>query len=99
EHPQRLLEPASRLRECRPRSRLEAGLPKIGHGLLPHFAPERVMREPLDLLGEAIPQERLDRVHEPRVKIPSPVPQQAAVRDLMSERVLERVCEIREEAR
>jgi hypothetical protein len=43
--------------------------------------------------------ERLDRVHDPRVKIPSPLLQQAPVRDLMRERVFESVFEIREEAR
>ena len=39
--------------------------------------------------------ERLDRVHDPRVKIPSPLLQEAAVRDLMRERVREGVLEIR----
>ena len=80
EHPQRLLEPAPGFRERRPRRRLESGLPEIGHRLLPHLAAEGVMGEPLDLLAEAIPVERLDRVHDPRVKIASPLLQQAAVR-------------------
>jgi hypothetical protein len=55
------------------------------------------MGEPLDLLAEAIPVERLDRVHDPRVKIPAPLLKQASVRDLMCERVLERVFEIRKQ--
>src|SRR5215813_8059551 len=57
------------------------------------------MGEPLSLLAETIPVERLERVDDPRVKIPAPLPQQAPVRDLMRERVLEGVFEIREEAR
>jgi hypothetical protein len=54
------------------------------------------MGEPLDLLVETIPVERLDRFDDPRVKISSPLVQQAAIRDLVRERVLEGVFGIRE---
>ena len=97
EDAQRLLEPDPGVRERRPRGRLESGLPEIVHRLLPQLAPEGVMGEPLDLLAEAIPVERLDRVDDPRVKLAAPLLQQAAVRDLVGERVLEGVLEIREE--
>ena len=77
EDPQRLLEPDPGLRKRRPRGRLGSGLPEIVHRLLPHLAPQRVMGEPLDLLAEAIPVERLDRVHDPRVELAPPLLQQA----------------------
>ena len=53
------------------------------------------MGESLDVPAEAIPVKRFDRVQDPRVKIPAALLQQAAVRDLVRERVLERVLEIR----
>ena len=55
EDPQRLFEPGPGVRERRPRGGLECGLPEIVHRLLPQFAPEGVMGEPLDLLVEPIP--------------------------------------------
>ncbi len=58
-----------------------------------------MVREPLDLLAEAIAMEHLDRVHETCVKIATPLLQEASVRDLVRERVLERVLEIREQPR
>src|SRR5262249_23827854 len=68
-------------------------------GLLPHLATESVMGESLDLLAKAIPVKHLDRVHDPRVPFPSQLLQQAAIRDLMRERVLERVLEVWKEPR
>ena len=98
EDPQRLLEPDPGRRERRPRGRLEAGLAEIGHRLLVQFAPEGVKGQPLDLLPEAIAVERLDRVDDSRVKAPSPLLQQAPVRDVVGERVLEGVLAIRIES-
>ena len=57
------------------------------------------MGEPLDVLAEAIPVERFDRVHDPRVKSPAALLQEPAVGDLVGQRVLERVLEVGEEAR
>jgi hypothetical protein len=57
------------------------------------------MGEPLDVLTEAISVERLDCVHDSRVKVAAPLVQQTAVRDLMRKRVLEGVFEVWEEAR
>src|SRR4030095_15213627 len=76
-----------------------SGLPKIVHRFLSQLAAEGVMGESLDVLAEALPGKRLDRVQGPRVEIPAALLQQAAVRDLVRERVLERVLEIRKEAR
>ena len=55
------------------------------------------MGEPLDLLAEAIPVERLDRLDDPRVQRAPALLEQAAVGHLVGERVLEGVLEIREE--
>ena len=55
------------------------------------------MGEPLDLLAEAIAVERLDRLDDPRVERAAPLLQQPAVGDLVGERVLEGVLEVREE--
>ncbi len=44
------------------------------------------MGEPLDLSAETIPVERFDRHDDPRVKLAATLVEQAAVRDLVSER-------------
>jgi hypothetical protein len=51
---ERLLEPGPGVRERRPSGRLESGLPKVVHRLLPQLAPQGMMGEPLDLPAEAI---------------------------------------------
>ena len=53
------------------------------------------MGEPLGVLAEAIAMERFDRVDDPRVKLAPALLQQTLVCHLVSERVLERVLEIR----
>ena len=72
---------------------------RVAHRLLPQLAPKSVVGEPLDLLREAIGVKRLDSLDDPRVQRAAPLLEQAAVGHLMGERVLERVLEIREEAR
>src|SRR5882672_10879292 len=57
------------------------------------------MGEPLDLLAEAIPVEGLDRLDDSRVQLAATLLQQTAVRDLVRERVLEGVFEIRRQSR
>ena len=56
------------------------------------------MGKRLDLPVEAIPMEHLDRVDDPRVQLAATLLQQAAVRDLVRERVLEGVFEIRKQS-
>ena len=58
-----------------------------------------MVREPLNLLAEAIRVYPLDRTDELRVKDPAALLQQGAVGDLVGERVLEGVLEIGKEAR
>src|SRR2546430_1656377 len=86
---ERLLKPRPGARERRSCRRLVAGLSEILHRLLSQLAPKGVMAEPLDLLAQAIPVERLDCRDDPRVKLAATLLQQAPVGDLVSERVLE----------
>jgi hypothetical protein len=92
-----LFEPSPGFLERRPRGRLESSLPEIVRRLLPQLALEGVMGEPLSLLAEALLLERLERGNDPRVKLPPTLLQQAPVRDLVRERVLEGVLQIRTE--
>jgi hypothetical protein len=39
---------------------LRGGLAEVGHGLRPHLAPQGMLRQPLDMLAQAIGIERLD---------------------------------------
>jgi hypothetical protein len=97
-HTERLLEPAPSVGQRRPRECLESCLPEIKHRLLPQLPSEGVMTEPLDLLSETILVEHLDLFDDARVKITAPLVQEAAVRNLVRERVLEGEGGIREEA-
>ena len=54
EDAQRLLELGRGVREGRARDRLGAGLAEIDHRLLPQLAPQGVVGEPLDVLGEPV---------------------------------------------
>src|SRR5262249_51753958 len=72
---------------------------EIVHRLFSQLAAERVMGEALDLLAKTGPVEGFDRVHEPRMEMPSPLLEQSLIGDLMRQRVLEGVLEVREEPR
>ena len=91
--------PADRLPVGRARHRLRAGLAEIGDGLLPHLAPERVVGQALDVLGEPVGVEALDGLDDPGVERAPALLEQAAVGHLVGERVLEGVLEVGEEAR
>jgi hypothetical protein len=97
EDTQCLLEPGPGVLERRPRGRLRSGLTEIVHRLLRQLGPHGVVGEPLDLLVEAIPVERLDRRDDPRVKLAPALLQQATVCHVVRERVLERVLEVRKQ--
>ncbi len=94
-----LLEAAHGLPVGGSRHGLGGGLAEVRHGLRPHLAPQGVLRQPLDMLAEAIGVERLDRRHDPGVQRAPPLVEHAAVGHLVGERVLEGVFEIGEEAR
>jgi hypothetical protein len=95
ESTQRLFEGPNGLAVGRPRHGVLPCLSAVSQGLLPHLTPERVVGQPLGLLAEPIPVERLDRGHDPRVKLAATILQQSTVRDLVRERVREGVLEIR----
>ena len=63
------------------------------------LAAERVVREPLDLLGQAVGVSVSMALHDAGVQRPPPLLEQAAVGDLVGERVLERVLQVGEQAR
>ena len=97
EDAQRLLEPGPGVRERRPRGRLASGLPEIVHRLLPQLAPEGVMGEPLDVLAEPIPVQRLDRLHDARVHGAPARLRQTAVGHLVRQRVREGIFQLGKE--
>ena len=68
------------------------------HRLVPQLAPQGVVGQPLDVLGQPVGVEPLDGLHDPRVQRAAPLVQQAAVGDLVGQRVLERVLELGEQA-
>src|SRR5262245_52423254 len=91
---QRLLEALDRLAVGGSRECFGAGLTKIGERPIPHFTAESVVSEPLDLLGETIMIEPLDRIRDPGMQGAPPVVEQALVCHVVSESVFERVLEI-----
>ena len=79
----------------RPRDGLAPRLPEVRDGLVPGFAPERVVGEPLDVLGEPVGIQRARWPSTmPAWSAPPPVLEQAPVGHLVGERVLEGVLEI-----
>src|SRR2546430_4220385 len=64
---------------------------------LPELTAEGVVSEPLEMLGEAVGIERLDCLRESGMEQSSAIVEQAPVGDVVSQRVLERDLDIREE--
>ena len=96
---ERLPEPPRRLPMRRAPVRLVPGLARVRHGLLPHAAPEGVVSEALDLLDEAAGVQPLDGPGDPAVEHAPAVLEEAAVRDLVRQRVAEGVLEVGEQVR
>src|SRR5438876_12403433 len=78
---------------------LGAGLPEVRDRLLPYLAPEGMVSQAFDLLGQPIGVEGLDGLHDPSMERAPAVVEHARVGDLVGEGVLESVLEIREDAR
>jgi hypothetical protein len=68
-------------------------------GLLPDLAPDRVIRQPFDLLGQAISIEGPEHVDDPAVERPSPLLEETPIGHLVGEGVFKGVDEFGEEAR
>src|SRR6266567_1629150 len=79
--------------------RLQAGLPEVGEGLVPDLASEGVLGQPLDVLAQPTGIELLDGLDDSGVEGAAARLEQASIRDLVRQRVLEGVLDVGEEAR
>ena len=57
-----------------------AGLLAVGHGLVPHLAPQGMVRQAFDLLGHPLPGERFEGLDDAGMERPPPLLEQAAHR-------------------
>src|SRR2546422_5707400 len=78
---------------------LRPGLAGIGDGLVPDLAPEGMVGETIDVLGQPGGVQLFDRRHDASVKGPPSVSKEARVGDLVGQGVLERVFQLRHELR
>ena len=76
-----------------------AGLLAVGHGLVPHLAPQGMVRQAFDLLGHPVGRERLEGLDNARVQPPPPLQQEAAVGHLVRQGMLEGVFRLGEQPR
>ena len=75
-----------------------AGLLAVGHGLVPHLAPQGMVRQAFDLLGHPLGRQRLEGLDQARVQHPPPLQQEAAVGHLVRQGMLEGVFRLGEQA-
>ena len=75
-----------------------AGLLAVGHGLVPHLAPQGMVRQAFDLLGHPVGRERLKGLDQARVQHPPPLQQEAVVGHLVRQGMLEGVVRLGEQA-
>jgi hypothetical protein len=76
---------------------LDPGQAQVAGGPLSRAAERCVMGHDLDLLGQAIRVHALDGVHDGVVQLAPSLTEQARVRDVVRQRVLERVLDVREQ--
>ena len=96
---ERLLEVPHGLAVGRPRQGLLPRLPAVRQGLVPHLAPQGMVRQAFDLLGHPVPGERLQGRDNAGMQHPPPLLQQAAVGHLLRQGVLEGVDQLGEQTR
>ena len=87
--PERLLEGPHGLAVGRPRHGLLPRLPAVGQGLVPHLAPQGMVGQAFDLLGQPVSGERLEGLDDARMERPPALLQETAVRHLVGEGMLE----------
>ncbi len=92
-----LLKGRHRLPERRARHGLAPCLPVIQQRLVPDLAPEGMVGQAVNMVGQAVACERLKGLDDPRVQHPPPLWEQTAVRHLVGQRVLEGVGVFRDE--
>jgi hypothetical protein len=76
-----------------------ASVVAVGHGFVPHLAPEGVVGQPVDLLGHPLPGERLHGLDNQGMQRPPSLQQETPIGHLMRQGVLEGVFQLGEEAR
>ena len=76
-----------------------SGLPPVGHGLVPHRAPEGVQGQGLDLIGQALGSETFEGRHDAGMEHAPPLLEHTAIGDLVRQGMLEGVLVLREESR
>jgi hypothetical protein len=79
--------------------RLLPCLPAVCQGLVPDLAPQGMVGEPSDLVGQAVSIERLQGLDDARVQHPPPPQQEAVVGHLLGEGMLEGVVRLGEQSR
>jgi hypothetical protein len=93
-----LLEVRRRLPIGRTDHCLGTGLAAEGHRLVPGFAPQPMVGQPFDVLGQAVRIQPFERIHNPAVEgAPSLLPE-TPLRHLVGQCVLEGVFRLGEEA-
>ena len=93
------LERRESLMVCGPRRLPTDGIAKIADGLVPHFSAKRMIGEPFDVLCAPVRVETLDGFDDASVEEAAAVVEHSPIRDLVRQRVLERVFGLREELR
>ena len=88
---ERLLEIPHGLAVGRPCHGLLPRLPAVRQGLVPHLAPQGMVRQAFDLLGHPVPGEGLQGLDNARVQRPPSLLQEASVCHLVGQGVLEGV--------
>src|SRR5579884_1782960 len=81
------------------RHRLRTSLLQVRYSLLPPLAAQRVVGEPLNLLGQAVRVLPLQNFHDPGVQGAAALTEQAAISNLVREGVLEGVLQVRIQVR
>ena len=75
---QGLLKGLSRLPQGRALDRPGPGLATVGHSFVPHLATHSMVRQPVDLLGQAVGIQPLEGCHNADMQHPPPLLEQAA---------------------
>jgi hypothetical protein len=96
---QRLLEEHNSLAICGPRPGVSSCLPQVRHGLLPCLSSHGMVCEPLRLLAKAIRVVPLDGSENRGMELATTILEKPSVSDLVGQRVLERVFQVRKETR
>ena len=96
---ERLLERPHGLSVGRPRHGLLPRLSAVRQGLVPHLAPQGMVRQAFNLFGHPLGSERLQGLHNLGMQRPPPLLQEATVGHLVGQGMLEGVLTFRKEPR